>query len=1034
MGKLAASAKCKITKERNPMLQKSHVKLKWYNDTYMIPRGQCTLNCTYKGKAYRLLFQVVEGTHKPLLSADTCKKLGLLTVNTEHEVLTTAQFNTQNVKRPPLSYEQITSDYKDLFQGLGCLPREYHLEVDTTVAPVQHQPRKVPAPLKAELKEEITRLEKLGVLKKVTSPTPWISSMVAVKKPGKLRVCIDPKDLNKALKRSHYPMPTIDEILPSLAKAKVFSVLDAKDGFWQVKLDKSSSYLTTFWTPFGRYRWLRMPFGIATAPEEYQRRQHEAVEGLPGVEVIADDILVYGCGDTTEEATADHDKNLIRLLERARKLNLKLNKQKLRLRLSSVPYMGHLLTAEGLRPDPDKVKAILEMPNPENVQAVQRMLGFVNYLSKFLPHLSDVCEPLRRLTDKDSVWVWQSSHDESMEQIKKLVTAQPVLRYYDVNEEVTVQCDASEKGLGATLMQQGQPVAFASRTLSPTEQRYAQIEKECLAIVFGCQKFDQYLHGKNLIKIESDHKPLESIFKKPLLGAPKRLQRMMLQLQKYNLNVTYKKGSQMYIADFLSRAPLSKTQVKPETPDYEIFSIYADNAFCKELEQINFAEYLRVSDIRLQQIQHHTERDEALQSLKTTVLSGWPDQKERVPICIRDYWGFRDEITIQNGILYKGHRVIIPKTLCPEMIARIHSSHLGIDACLRKAKDVLFWPHMGPEIIEAIKDCDTCNEYLRKQTKEPLMTHKLPTLPWSKLGMDLFSLPGQDYLIIIDYYSDFWEIDAISDTTSKTIIECCKVHFSRHGIPDTVITDNGPQFVSSEFTHFSRNWEFEHLTSSPYHSQSNGKAEAAVKIAKTIIKKAKRDGKDLWKAILDWRNTPTEGTNSSPVQRLMSRRTRTLLPTAQKLLFPKVIERVVDQLTERRRKAKAFYDRGAKELPELDIGQTVRMQPSPAALDGRWRKGICLEKVAPRSYIVEADGHLYRRNRKFLRSTNETSDANASAEATPITECSDGIPDQTSPTDPEVEANVENNDTTSSPRCTRTRVIKTPARYKDFVL
>uniref|UniRef100_A0A803K3H0 ribonuclease H n=1 Tax=Xenopus tropicalis TaxID=8364 RepID=A0A803K3H0_XENTR len=342
--------------------------------------------------------------------------------------------------------------------------------------------------------------------------------MVAVKKPGKLRVCIDPKDLNKAFKRSHYPMPTIDKILPSLAKAKVFSVLDVKHGFWQVRLDKSSSYLTTFWTPFGHYRWLRMPFGIATAPEEYQRRQHEAVDGLPGVEVIADDILVYGCGDTT----ADHDKNLIRLLERARKLNLKLNKQKLRLRLSSVPYMGHLLTAEGLRPDPDKVKAILEMPNPENVQAVQRMLGFVNYLSKFLPHLSDVCEPLRRLTDKDSVWIWQSSHDESIEQIKKLLTAQPVLRYYDVNE-LTVQCDASEKGLGATLMQQGQPGAFASRTLSPTEQRYAQIEKECLAIVFGCQKYDQYLHGKNLIKIESDHKPLESIFKKPLLGAPRHL-------------------------------------------------------------------------------------------------------------------------------------------------------------------------------------------------------------------------------------------------------------------------------------------------------------------------------------------------------------------------------------------------------------------------------------------------------------------------------------------------------------------------------
>uniref|UniRef100_A0A803JSR1 ribonuclease H n=1 Tax=Xenopus tropicalis TaxID=8364 RepID=A0A803JSR1_XENTR len=363
--------------------------------------------------------------------------------------------------------------------------------------------------------------------------------MVAVKKPGKLRVCIDPKDLNKALKRSSYPMPTIDKILPSLAKAKVFSVLDAKDGFWQVKLDKSSKNLTTFWTTFGHYRWLRMPFGIATVSEVHQRRQHKAVEGLPGVEVIADDILVYGCGDTT----ADHDRNLIRLLERARKLNLKLNRQKLRKRLSSVPYMGHLLTAEGLRPDPDKVKAILEMPNPEDVQVVQRILGFVNYLSKFLPHLSDVCKPLRRLTDKDSVWVWQSSNDKSMEQIKKLVTAQPVLRYYDVNEEVTVQCDASEKGLGATLMQQGQPVAFASRTLSPTEQRYSmhRLKRKVWLLCLAVRYLISIYMEKTLSRLSLTTSHWKIFLRN--LGAPKRLQRMMLQLQKYNLNMTYKKST-----------------------------------------------------------------------------------------------------------------------------------------------------------------------------------------------------------------------------------------------------------------------------------------------------------------------------------------------------------------------------------------------------------------------------------------------------------------------------------------------------------
>ncbi|KAF7652237.1 hypothetical protein LDENG_00099600 [Lucifuga dentata] len=196
-------------------------------------------------------------------------------------------------------------------------------------------------------------MEKNGIIKRVTEPTQWISNMVTIEKPGKLRTCIDPSALNKALQQSHYQITTIEEILPDIVKAKVFSVLDAKDGYWQVKLDNESSYLTTFWTPLGRFRWLRIPFGIKPAVEEYQHRQHEALQGLNGVSVIADDILLYGCGDTTDEALANHDRNLAALLQRAREVNLKLNKKKLKLKLSSVPYMGHLLTTEGLHPDPE---------------------------------------------------------------------------------------------------------------------------------------------------------------------------------------------------------------------------------------------------------------------------------------------------------------------------------------------------------------------------------------------------------------------------------------------------------------------------------------------------------------------------------------------------------------------------------------------------------------------------------------------------------------------------------------------------------
>lgn len=433
--------------------------------------------------------------------------------------------------------------------------------------------------------------------------------------------------------------------------------------------------------------------------------------------------------------------------------------------------------------------------------------------------------------------------------------------------------------------------------MSKAEQQYAQIEKECLAIVFACEHFDQYIFGCDIVTIHTDHKPLESIFKKSLLNAPKRLQRMLLRLQKYNLNVQYLKGAHMYIADMLSRASLPSVQSSCEDRAH---------VFRVELENIDFCESLKVSEPRLQQIRKFTEHDETLQALKSIVLLGWPDLKSETPISVRDYWNYRDEIVVQNGILFKANKVIIPKLLRPEMLTRIHSSHLGTESCIRKARDTLYWPNMQGEIKDFISQCSTCNEFERNQEKETLINHKIPDRPWSKIGIVLFTFKKEEYLIAVDYYSDYFEIDKLHDTTSSSIIECLKIQFSRHGIPDTVVSDNGAQLVSSEFHDFAQDWEFEHVTSSPYHSQSNGKAESAVKIAKNILKKSKRSGKDQWKALLDWGNTPNVDMNSSPVQRLMSRRTRHTLPISNSLLTPKVIDEVADKLFDKRKKAKLY--------------------------------------------------------------------------------------------------------------------------------
>ncbi|KAL2078306.1 hypothetical protein ACEWY4_025991 [Coilia grayii] len=301
------------------------------------------------------------------------------------------------------------------------------------------------------------------------------------------------------------------------------------------------------------------------------------------------------------------------------------------------------------------------------------------------------------------------------------------------------------------------------------------------------------------------------------------------------------------------------------------------------------------------------------------------------------------------------------------MLVRVHASHIGGEACYRQARDTLYWPGMRADILDFVGKCTVCNGYAVQQQKESKMSHELPTRPWQIVSTDLFQQNGKDFLVMVDHYSDFWEIDLLPDLSAETTIKRCKAQFARHGQPDRLISDNGPQFASLQFKQFAAQWEFEHITSSPHHPKANVKAEAAVKIVKNLCKKAHRDGEDAWKVILQWRNTPTEGMDSSPAQRLMSRRLKTALPVGSKLLEPCVVSGVLEKLCHRKQVAKATYDRSAKDLPELTVGQVVRMKPLPGDRTGIWRQGSCVQRVAPRSYLVNVEGALYRRNRVDLQ-------------------------------------------------------------------
>jgi hypothetical protein len=285
-----------------------------------------------------------------------------------------------------------------------------------------------------------------------------------------------------------------------------------------------------------------MPFGLSPAPEEFQRRVNDILLGLPGIKVIADDILVVGCGATDDEAYRDHDKNLRLLMERCKEKGLRLNPDKIQLQLNEVSYMGHRLTTNGLKIDPEKTKAIRDMPIPTDKQGVQRLLGMANYVQKFAPRLAEITTPLRDLIKTGNEIKWEEHvHGKALNEVRQILSEPPVLRFFDTNIVPVLQCDASRNGLGACLLHNNQPVAYASRSLTPTEVHYAQIEKEMLAIVFGMERFESYLYGRKVL-VESDHKPLESILKKSLLNAPKRLQRMILRLQKFELEVCTKRG------------------------------------------------------------------------------------------------------------------------------------------------------------------------------------------------------------------------------------------------------------------------------------------------------------------------------------------------------------------------------------------------------------------------------------------------------------------------------------------------------------
>lgn len=668
----------------------------------------------------------------------------------------------------------------DIFGDIGlvsCEPVKIILKNDAQPYSVT-TPRRIPIPMEAAVETELERMGNLGIIRAISEPTLWCAPMVpVVKRNGRIRICVDLKRLNESVKREMQMLPTIDDILHKLSGSTVFTKLDASAGFWQIPLDRNSAKYTTFITPFGRYCFLRLPFGITSAPEIFQRKMEEILKDLSGVHVIMDDILIHGAND------ADHDTRLAAALTKIKKSGLKLNKEKCLFRQNELQFLGHTIGIDGVKPDPEKTRAILELKAPTNVTELRQFLGIVNYLGRFLPNLSQVTQPLNELRKNDRAWIWDSAQQEAFIKVKDMITSTPVLAFYQLGKPTLVSADASSYGIGGVIMQlhnsDWKPVAFCSRTLSEAERKYAQLEKECLAAVWTCERFSRYLCGLPTFKLLTDHKPLVPLINtKDLDQVPLRCQRLLIRMMRYNPKAVYTPGKDLVIADALSRNPLAKIQ--------------PDSNLEKEVEAHVAA---IVADIpatpsKLALIRQETQTDPQLQTALQYTMSGWPKYASDVKPEARELFAVRAELSVSDGLLIRGKRIVIPQTLRDEMLNRIHDGHLGLSKCRKRAQDALWWPGITVHIKKKIEMCAHCSIHKPSQRKEPLQTTPLPDRPWQRVAADLCELRSQHYLVVADYFSRWIEIMHLTSTMSRQIITKLKGVYARFGVPEQLITDN----------------------------------------------------------------------------------------------------------------------------------------------------------------------------------------------------------------------------------------------------
>ena len=762
----------------------------------------------------QLEFQVIQGEAETLLSCETSEDLGLV-----HFACAINEKST----------ESLLEEYKDRFSGIGKMAKtEVKLHINPDIQPIQQKQRRIPFHLRNDLEDELNRLENLDIIEKADGPTTWISPIVVVPKKTGVRICIDSRAINTAIEREREVIPTLDDLKKDLNGANIFSTIDLNKGYHQLELDVESRPITTFATHNGLYRYKRLCFGINSAAEIFQRKIADMLQGINGVKNMSDDIIIYA---TSEK---EHDDILEKVFKCMRENNITANTEKCKFKQNSVTYFGHIFSDKGMCPTPDKVAAIVNADAPTTASEVRSLLGMAQYVSHFIANFSDIVAPMRKLTHQDVKFEWGEKEQKSFVMLKTAISKAETVEYFDVNLKTELIVDASPIGLGGILTQRDTEnrtriIEYASRPLTETEQRYSQTEREMLGVVWACEHYNLYLYGSSF-KVITDHKPLLGIVKhtsKPTA----RLERLILRLQPYKMSLIYKPGKNNE-ADYLSRHPQNA-----KMPHHKSRIDFQVDCVC-----VNALNEYKDDGLTMEAVNKATKEDSTLQTVMKMITGEqeWKKSDELWP-----YKLVKDELSISNGLVLRGDRIVIPKKLQNKTIQIAHRSHQGIVKTKALLRETIWFPGLDRQVEQAVRECLSCQAATRSNTSNqaPLMMTNLPNGPWEEVSADFHGpLASGDYLlVIVDDFSRFPEVEIISSLSAKAVIPKFDAIFARQGVPKVVKTDNGPPFNGDTFTKWGASIGFHHRKITPLWPAANGEVERMMDTLGKVIRIAHQE-------------------------------------------------------------------------------------------------------------------------------------------------------------------------------------------------